>query len=242
MGRRLINQQELTDAIRREVGNSFRLVNCSNAAPDQSESVGVCVEEVSLEHLSTREQLQLMQSTSIFVCARGAGSLNTMFLPYGATIIYLNIMDLGRPVKNDQLPWNPGLTFLPRRTTLVMNCRAIFSGDCSKISVNFCDMHCNVSKAATLTVLALAQTVIRLQRDPLSMDRLRKAATPQLGATSRRYAPYLHSGPFGSTYLLPRVVWRTYNYTVLKEMGLTALKNNTMEWFESEDVQFGSDW
>jgi hypothetical protein len=242
MGRRLINQQLLTEAIRREVGNNLPLVNCSNPEAVQDGAVGVCLEEVSLEHLSTREQLRLMQSTTIFVCARGAGSLNTMFLPYGATIIYLNIMDLGRPVKNDQLPWNPGLTFLPRRTTMVMNCRAVFSGECSKISVNFCDIHCNVSKAATLAVLALSQTVNRLQRHPLLGDGLRKASKPSLAATARRYGPYLQAGPFGSTYLLPLVEWRSYNYTVLQELRLTSLQNSTMEWFVSEDAQFGPDW
>ena len=194
-GRTIENEKELLAAIRNKFAKSV-----GKAQLHGNRSATNMIERVLFEEMSVKQQIAAMQKTKVFVAGRGAGTVNTLFLPQGASIVYLNIYQENVPLKLDQVPWNPSLTFAPNRTTIVVNCAANTGAElrglngvsktdkrrsCDRNSVNFCPMKCNEKRVANAVALAWA------------------AAEGHSWALKK-----LQNGPFGSRYLLPSIVHR----------------------------------
>ena len=153
-------------------------------SPSAKESP-VMLLEAMFEDFDVQDQWRLMQRTGVFVAARGAGTVNTMFMPYGSALIFLNVAKPAKdPAKRDQVPWNPPVTFTPNKITIVVNCDAVDdeAGLCNTLSVNFCNMRCDPKVVTGAVRFAVAA----VKREKWALKRL-------------------FDGPYGAKYWVPPV-------------------------------------
>lgn len=151
-GRLIRNNDQVLRALRDALKE-----HCAVHAARLGVPLEVTFEEVLLEGMTFHEQVGLMLNTTIFVGARGAGLVNTLFQRSHSGLFVLFPASPTIAVSRDSYPFYPFSVFPEKRTIVTFNCRAIPSGNpfCSS-HPNFCDVACPVENVKEHMEFALA--------------------------------------------------------------------------------------